>query len=247
METPASAPARAAGYRCGHLYSCYDAADTQDRPPVTTPGEYQHRTMIEIDTHALIGKGLHRECYVHPDDPARCVKVVVAGTIDENHREAAYYAQLARRGISWEMLPRFHGLEQTTLGEGAIFDLVRDHDGPVSHTLAHYLVSRQLTEQHTAALQAALVNLKNYLLENRIITMTLKPKNILFQQYTADNGRLVIVDNIGNSDFIPLANHSKWLAQWKIKRKWRRFEHDLRSAYRNNPAVGKLLGDHRAA
>ena len=247
METPASAPARAAGYRCGRRYSCYDAADTQDRPPVTTPGEYQHRTMIEIDTHALIGKGLHRECYVHPDDPARCVKVVVAGTIDENHREAAYYAQLARRGISWEMLPRFHGLEQTTLGEGAIFDLVRDHDGPVSHTLAHYLVSRQLTEQHAAALQVALVNLKNYLLENRIITMTLKPKNILFQQYTADDGRLVIVDNIGNSDFIPLANHSKWLARWKIRRKWRRFENDLRRAYRNNPAVGELLGDHSAA
>lgn len=203
--------------------------------------------MIEIDSHALIGKGLHRECYVHPDDPSRCIKVVVSGTINENRREAAYYKRLVQRGISWEMLPRFHGLEQTTLGEGAVFDMVRDYDGPVSHTLAHYLASRRLTRQHAAALQAALVNLRTYLLRNRIITMTLKPKNILFQQYTADDGRLVIVDNIGNSDFIPLANHSTWLGQRKIKRKWRRFEKDLRSAYRDNPAVGKLLDEPGAA
>jgi hypothetical protein len=200
--------------------------------------------MIEIDTHALIGKGLHRECYVHPDDPALCVKVVVSGTIDENRREAAYYASLARRGVSWEMLPRFHGLEQTTLGEGAIFDLIRDYDGPVSHTLAHYLGSGPLTEQHAAALYKALGNLKSYLLNNRIITMTLKPKNILFQQLTPDEGRLVIVDNIGNSDFIPLANYSKWLAQQKIKRKWRRFKNDLLRAYRHNPGLEKLLAEN---
>lgn len=197
--------------------------------------------MIEIDTHALIGKGLHRECYVHPDDSSLCIKVVVSGNIDENRREAAYYARLARRGVSWDMLPRFHGLEQTSLGEGAVFDLIRDHDGPVSHTLAHYLGSPELTSKHAVALHQALIDLKKYLLDNRIITMTLKPKNILFQQSAGGQGRLIIVDNIGNSDFFPLANHSRWLARRKILRKWRRFEHDLRVAYRRNPEVAKLL------
>ena len=184
--------------------------------------------MIEIDTHAMIGKGLHRECFVHPEDSNLCVKIVVAGKSDENRREASYYTRLDRRGVSWEMLPRFHGLVQTNLGEGAIFDLVRDYDGPVSHTLAHYLASKRLTAEHATVLRPALANLKSYLLQNRIITMTLKPKNILFQQYAAGEGRLVIVDNIGNSDFIPLANHSKWLARRKIQRKWRRFEANLR-------------------
>ena len=197
--------------------------------------------MLELDTHALIGKGLHRECYVHPDDPALCVKVVVSGSLDENRREARYYAGLARRGICWDMLPRFHGLEQTALGEGAVFDLIRDYDGPVSHTLAHYLASRELTERHAAGLGRALDELESYLLENRIITMTLKPKNILFQQHNAATGSLVIVDNIGNSDFIPLANHSRWLARRKIRRKWRRFERDLGRAYRHNPAALALL------
>jgi hypothetical protein len=32
------------------------------------------------------------------------------------------------------------------------------------------------------------------------------------------------VDNVGNSDFLPLSNYSGLLARLKIKRKWRRFE-----------------------
>lgn len=202
--------------------------------------------MIDIDTRALIGKGLHRECYVHPDDSSLCIKVVVSGNIDENRREAAYYGRLARRGVSWEMLPRFHGLEQTSLGEGAVFDLIRDHDGPVSHTLAHYLGSTELSSRHAVALHQALVDLKQYLLDNRIITMTLKPKNILFQQRAGGQGRLIIVDNIGNSDFFPVANHSRWLAGRKIQRKWKRFENNLRRAYRDNPHLQELLAGSAA-
>ena len=215
----------------------------QAQPTPNPEPDVPANEMIEIDTHAMIGKGLHRECFVHPEDSNLCVKIVVAGNSDENRREASYYARLERRGVSWEMLPRFHGLVQTNLGEGAIFDLVRDYDGPVSHTLAHYLASKRLTAEHATVLRTALVNLKDYLLQNRIITMTLKPKNILFQQYAAGEGRLVIVDNIGNSDFIPLANHSKWLARRKIQRKWRRFEANLRSAYRSNSNLGQLLND----
>jgi hypothetical protein len=199
--------------------------------------------LIEIDSHALVGKGLHRECFVHPEDPSLCVKIVVAGNGNENHREAAYYAALADRGVSWEMLPRFHGLVQTSLGEGAVFDLVRDYDNRISLTLGHYLSSQQLTELHEGVLRDALQALRQYLLDNRIITMTLKPKNILFQLLSPQpqSGRLVIVDNIGNSDFIPLTNFSAALARWKIRRKWRRFIRSLRHDFGRNPALAKLL------
>lgn len=197
--------------------------------------------MLELDPHALVGKGLHRECYLHPDDPSRCIKIVVAGKRNENHREQAYYAALARRGVTWEMLPKFHGLVPTNLGEGAVFDLVRDYDNRISLTLGHYLGSEQLTSLHAAALRRALQDLKSYLLEQRIITMTLKPKNILFQRQTAETGKLVIVDNIGNSDFLPLANYSTRLAQWKIRRKWHRFERSMRRDFAGNKALGQVL------
>jgi len=204
------------------------------------------KDMIELDPRALIGKGLHRECFVHPEDPTRCIKIVVSGSGNENRREQAYYAELTRRGISWEMLPRFYGLVPTNLGEGAVFDAVRDYDDRISFTLGHYLASPQLTELHGPAIRAALDQLKAYLLENRVITMTLKAKNILFQLLDAERGKLVIVDNIGNSDFIPLANYSSRLARWKILRKWRRFERSLRRDYAGNKALALALGPARA-
>ncbi len=180
--------------------------------------------MLDLGSSTLIGKGLHRECFEHPNDPSLCVKIVVAGNSDENQREAKYYGQLARRGISWELLTRFHGLVETNRGTGAVFDLVRDVDGAVSLPLGHYLESADLTLQFEQQIGDALAELRAYLLENRIVTMTLKPKNIVYQRRGEGAGRLVIVDNVGNSDFLPLSNYSGLLARQKIKRKWRRFE-----------------------
>jgi hypothetical protein len=197
--------------------------------------------MIELNPRALVGKGLHRECFVHPGNPALCIKIVVAGSGNENRREQGYYAELADQGISWEMLPEFYGLVETNLGEGAVFDLIRDYDGRISLTLRHYLASEQLTSLHGDALRDALKELKGYLLQHLIITMTLKPKNILFQMDSPATGKLVIVDNIGNSDFIPVVKYSSRLAKWKISRKWRRFEHSLHADYAANNALGRLF------
>ena len=71
--------------------------------------------------------------------------------------------------------------------------------------------------------------------------MTLKTKNILFQQDTRSSGKLVIVDNVGNSDFIPIANYSAVLARRKIRRKWLRFEADIHSQYSSNEALAKIM------
>jgi hypothetical protein len=197
--------------------------------------------MLEIDPSTLIGKGLHRECFVHPDNSDWCVKIIVAGNSNENRREAKYYGLLSRRGISWEMLTRFHGLVETNLGEGAVFDLVRDYDGGVSKTLTHYLSSEELTTVNSVPLARALAKLRVYLLENRVVTMTLKTKNILFKKTAESDGKLVIVDNVGNSDFIPISNYSAVLARLKIERKWQRFEQSVCAQHAGNKAIPLLL------
>jgi hypothetical protein len=195
--------------------------------------------MLCLDNARLIGRGLHRECYLHPQDERLCVKVVVAGNSDENRREARYYSRLAARGISWEMLAKFHGLVDTSLGEGAVFDLVRDYDGSISRPLSGYLEDPGLGVDCAAILPRALPALKRYLLANRVVTMTLKSKNILLQRSGEREGKLVIVDNVGNSDFIPLSHYIAWLGRLKIRRKWRRFERDLRDG---NPRGDALPG-----
>jgi hypothetical protein len=196
--------------------------------------------MLQLDQALLVGKGLHRECFEHPENPSLCVKIEVAGQSNENRREAKYYRMLQRRGISWEMLARFHGFVETNRGEGAVFELVRDFDGEVSATLAHYLQSGELFAAYGEQLAAALPALKAYLLRDRIITMTLKAKNMAFQRIAQGQGRLVLVDNVGNSDFIPASNYSAWLARRKIERKWARFEQLLASQY--SPRISGRFG-----
>ncbi len=197
--------------------------------------------MIELSDSDMIGKGLHRECFAHPDHPGRCIKIIVNGDSDENTREAKYLRFLESQGGALDMLTRYHGRIETNRGEGAVFDLVRDFDGGVSKTLAHYLENPELTARYTDALRAGLSDLLSYLLANRVITMTIKPKNILFQRSGEHSGKLVVVDNIGNSDFIPLANYIPAIARAKIKRKWTRFVDSLLKLYSDNPVLAQIL------
>jgi hypothetical protein len=69
-----------------------------------------------------------------------------------------------------------------------------------------------------------LPQLKQYLLKWKIVTMSLKPQNIVYKRTHESKGFLVVIDSIGNSDFIPICNYVDWMAIQKIHRKWQRFE-----------------------
>ncbi len=113
------------------------------------------------------------------------------------------------------MLAKFHGNIETNLGAGAVFDLVRDYDGSVSKTLDTYFkLADEATVSYSNIVQC-LSQLKHYLLTNNIITMGLKPRNILYRRLDQATGRCVIVDNIGNSDFIPICTYNKFLGNKK--------------------------------
>ena len=71
--------------------------------------------MINLDKSRLVGKGLHREVYTHPENNNLCIKVVVHGNADESRREKEYYRLLEKRRIVWGMIPRYHGDVETNL------------------------------------------------------------------------------------------------------------------------------------
>ena len=180
--------------------------------------------MLTLESSALIGRGLRRECYFHPEDENKCIKVVVSGDHKETRREQSYYRLLEKRNISWRMLARFYGNVDTNLGERAVFDLIRDYNGEISRTLGHYVSAHNETDHSSQYLYCALPLLKQYLLKWKIVTMSLKPQNIVYKKTHESKGFLVVIDNIGNSDFIPICNYVGWMAIRKIHRKWQRFE-----------------------
>jgi len=198
--------------------------------------------VINILPSALIETGVYRECYIHPKKDDQCIKIVYReGGDAETDREQKYYRYLSKRGISWEMLARFHGNIETNLGPGAVFDLIRDYDDNISKTLDTYFKSTDETCVPYTNIFQSLFELKHYLLKYNIITMAFKPKNILYKRLSETTGRCVIVDSLGNSDFIPICTYNKFLGNKKILRKWDRFEKLLLKEYRDNTKLKKFI------
>jgi len=197
--------------------------------------------MLLLNASDFVGKGLHRECYIHPNDKQLCIKVVVAGDLSESKREQSYYKRLQKRGISWDILPRFHGVIETDKGAGAVFDLVRDYDGEVSKTLEYYLSSEQLDNAENPGISQAIRVFKKELYRQSIITMTLSPKNIMYKKTGPYEGRLILIDNIGNSDFIPICSYIDALAKKKITRKLLRFEQTVLKMCAHNHGLQQSL------
>ena len=197
--------------------------------------------MLNLEKTALIGKGLHRECYRHPENKKLCVKVIVAGNTTETRREKKYYRHLEKKGISWDIIPRYYNDIETNLGVGSVFDLIADDNDEVSKTLEYYLSTDEKTEKHYDALSKGLNLLKSHLLHQQIITMTLKPKNISCKKLKSGGFRLFIVDNIGCSDFIPICNYSNFFAAKKILRRWKSFEDCLLNTYKHNNSLQRMF------
>jgi hypothetical protein len=183
---------------------------------------------IEIDKQLYIGKGLDRECYLHPQDSNKCIKVTVSGDYRQHRDDIKYYRRLQKRGISWQYLAQFHDLCSTNLGEGLMFEVVRDYDGAISRSLRDYIRGEGCPLSKDE-LNHELANLKCYLLDQAIIMRDLKDDNLLLQRLENGSSRLVIIDGVGNNEFIPFSELSPALTAMKINRKWDKFNSKLQA------------------
>lgn len=207
----------------------------------TIPGQMLGDGEIELTDELLVGAGGHRECYRHPQDRKLCIKITVSHDKRQSVRELTYYAILERRGIAWDMLPRYYGDISTNRGIGAVYDFIVDENGQPSSTLQRRLSDAAWMAQHWRELRRSLGELREYLLRYGIVTMNLHPENILCQMRTGGRIRLYIVDNVGTADFVPLAKYSRLFARLKMKRKWRRFKDLARRTWPGNSLVLRVF------
>ena len=185
-------------------------------------------SVIQIDKALYIGQGLDRECYLHPDDPGKCIKITISGDYRQHNDDIKYYNRLQKRDICWQQVARFYGLCTTSLGSGLIFEVVRDFDGSISRSLRDYIRNNGYPIDK-AQLHQELSRLKDYLLEHAIIMRDLKDDNILLQRLDQNETRLVVIDGIGNNEFIPISELTPVFTRMKINRKWEKFIRKLQA------------------
>lgn len=180
---------------------------------------------LKKDDTLIIGKGRHRTYYRHPEDDAKCIKVVHYaghGGDKELERELAYYKVLDSYLRDWRGIPRFHGSVETDLGTGYVYDRIVDFDGRPSQTIIERYQGR-LTSAQKEELRTLVEKLFKYLYVNRIVTMTLKPYNVLCHRLSETEIFPVVCDNLGEASLIPIASRMRWFCRLKQKRLFARF------------------------
>ncbi|MCO1333364.1 PhoP regulatory network YrbL family protein [Microbulbifer sp. OS29] len=204
--------------------------------------------MIDLSQSEPFASGGNRFCYRHPEQPEICVKVMRPGRtaellgrapwyktwrgqsyFDDNLRELEGYNQrvitTGRDGL-WLHLPRWYGMQETSLGPAAVTDMILESDGHPAPTLRQYLNKYGLTPE----IRTSLREFSEWLLEYEVLTKNLIAHNLVLQKQQG-KVQVYLIDGLGCSTFLALPKISSYFAKRYIRRRiermWLRVEWEI--------------------
>ena len=193
------------------------------------------KNYIELSPSLLIASGRHRACYQHPLHDQLCIKVHhVRDDEKETLREVRYYQRIYKRKLMPTSIAKYYGVQQTNLGRGYVFQLIKDKSGTVSKTLDYYLKNKDDFLKYKKNIKIAYENFKKTVYKDAITTMTLKTYNIVYQLGYKPHGQFFIIDNLGSANLIPLDYFSTTIARSTLTRRFAHFEKSIYKDYRIN-------------
>ncbi len=156
-----------------------------------------------------IGRGSTRECYAHPLEPTRCVKVPFTRRGEQqSERELRYLARVRRRYPDEDLRHVALGLGRTPTshGTGHVFQRVVDVDadgriGP-SPTLLEALRDG-LSVDELPTWTSTLARFRSWALSTSVVLRDLHADNVCLQRLPGGEPRLVVIDGIGPRGFLP--------------------------------------------
>ncbi|QTA80184.1 PhoP regulatory network protein domain-containing protein [Desulfonema limicola] len=171
-----------------------------------------------------IGKGIERECYIHPMESNKIIKISSLAPNIQSKREISYYKKLQKRKkMKWNHIPKFYGEVSTNLGAGFITELILDFDGKISKHFSLYIKQNGIS-----VYSKQLEELKNYFINEKVIfNYDMSPKNLLLRRTNESESELVLIDGLGDIVFIEMLNYFKYFLKNKILRRWSRFEQNM--------------------
>lgn len=174
----------------------------------------------------LIAKGGERDCYIHPNDESKVIKIVHKKEEHNNQNKLEYLYMnylKKRKNIDLSQITNCYGYVNTNLGEGLVFDRVLDNDGTPSKSFRYYLANKLIPLDEQKELIA---ELKEYLEKNLILFVDTSLTNIFCPKISENRYKLVIVDGLGAKRTgikFTLYKISKIYTKYKIKRQWDKF------------------------
>jgi len=179
-------------------------------------------TPIYLTDKLIVGKGRDRICYEHPNDSNLCIKVSINND-KQSKREVSYFNFLIKRNTNLSKISIFRGKVNTNKGVGYTFDLIRDHDKKISKTLRQCLEAQEFT---TKWVEPHLIDLKKYLIINKICIRDISPSNISCQK-KPDGISLFIIDGVSNANINPLTIRLQNLVNASFNKAWKSLDRKL--------------------
>jgi len=224
----------------------------------------------EVDLQGCkpFARGGCRLIYPDPRNPRHCLKITVPGGgeggarraevgllrwvhrpdyYDENSRQWREHRKYARRfrRVWPPHLAACHGFVRTPVGRGLVVDRVTNADGSAALNAREYLLEHGYDE----ALRTALKELRHFLRRHRVLMRDAMADNIVLRREADGRLTAVIIDGLGNSEFIPLSDWFPPSGRRKVRLRWRALLKNvrlIRRRARRGDVVG-LARSHGAA
>jgi hypothetical protein len=190
--------------------------------------------ILAVDDSNLIASGTRRKIYQHPEDENKILKIFWEDQMPARRRALLWYGRFKsllrfddnendylqyRRAMKHAPRPldgiyTIFGYAETTQGRALVGEHVRNANGETSATLLSYL------QDHGPSRIFPLVDgLFEELAAHHVVARDPHLENILVRELESDALQLVIIDGLGDPNFIPLATISKTLNRKKLMRK----------------------------
>ena len=200
--------------------------------------------MIKISDRRPFAGGAKRDIYFHPQDPSKIIKVIPPSkspetlhsqkfwvrrmlqapeTFNANRTESEKFDKLKKKlGDLHKVLPHlvpYFGKTDTDLGEGLVFEAIKNYDGEISENV------KDASETGGYNKATLLEALKEFAVHKHdaVIFNDVGKNNIVIQVLNADHSsyKLWIVDGINCGPIIPISEYSELYASArKAKKIW---------------------------
>jgi len=192
--------------------------------------------MINLDGLQPFAEGGNRQCFIHPNNSYRCLKVSLEEqskkvkqnapwykklrsekSFDDNLREQKAYDQRALikdNSEKWKHLAKWYGMVETSIGPASETELIRDNQNNIASTLETYLFSYGMTDE----IKIALDEFESWLRSSLVLTKNIIPHNIVLG-CEGEKIVLKIIDGLGSKSYLPLTQVSDVFAKRYVERR----------------------------